>query len=163
MENFLFSTTPYLFKGLLLWFTSLILVLFSYVFIALFLQERINDFKVGDTDEFSSSYKAIVGTYLACVFLALWALLTTYFVGPGYCSDHFKSVKLDPIDMNISANAESRDPKLSSSLQSDDDLKKTHMIYLKSDYEKYQAEVALRDSQEEQVTLLGPEDRQTIS
>ena len=67
-------------------------------------------------------------------------------------------MKLDPIDMND----ESRDP-LRSSRCSDDNLKKTHMIYLKSDYDKYQVEVALRDSQEEQVTLLGPEDRQNFS
>jgi len=38
---------------------------------------------------------------------------------------------------------------MKSSLGSDDDLLKTHMIYLKSDYDKYQVEVALRDAEEE--------------
>ncbi len=108
MENILFRETPYLFRGLLLWFTALILVCFSYVFVALFLQERQAEFKMGESEEMNTNYKLIVMSYLTCVTLALWALLTTYFVGPGYSKDHFKSVKIDPITIDVASDKDEK-------------------------------------------------------
>ena len=42
----------------------------------------------------------IATSYLTCFLLCIIALFMTYFIGPGYPSDHFKFVKLDPVEIN---------------------------------------------------------------
>lgn len=44
-------------------------------------------------------YYFITAVYLTCLVMALLALLMLYTVGPGYLTDHFKSVKIEPLDM----------------------------------------------------------------
>ena len=50
------------------------------------------------THTLSNSFIGV--TYITFVLLALWSLAMTYFVGPGYCREIFKSVPLDPVGDN---------------------------------------------------------------
>ena len=51
--------------------------------------------------DFSSAlgYLFIAVFYINFFLLAMWALARTYMVGPGYITDHFKSVKIEYLEL----------------------------------------------------------------
>ena len=47
-------------------------------------------------------------SYLTSLLLTLMALFMTYWVGPGFASDHFESVKLEAGDFDAICSAQSQ-------------------------------------------------------
>lgn len=54
-------------------------------------------------------FQFIGAVYLNFVLIAMWALVRTYNVGPGYTTDHFKSVKIEFLNLGQSERASNRE------------------------------------------------------
>lgn len=83
--------------------TILILAGFSYAFLYEFLWHRTEAVLLTD---WNMAYRLhLIGAcYLTSLLLTLMALFMTYWVGPGFASDHFKSVKMEAIDFAAACN-----------------------------------------------------------
>ena len=82
--------------------------LFTYFFIYDFLWKRVKDILITDVEKALPMVYAGVA-YLASLMMAFIALFMLYTVGPGYLTDHFKSVKLEMLGDNISMKSHQSD------------------------------------------------------
>mgnify|MGYP000865049945 CR=1 FL=1 len=97
MQDFLVKRCPWLFRGALISVTVLIFAIFSISFLAVYLPMKASDELYSNLRR-TYSFHFIAMAYCIFLLLALWALTKTYWVGPGYNSKLFKSVKLERIE-----------------------------------------------------------------
>ena len=102
-KEFLVTKCRWLANGGLILVTILILAGFSYAFLYDFLWHRTEAVLLTD---WNMAYRLhLIGAcYLTSLLLTLMALFMTYWVGPGFASDHFKSVKMEAIDFAAACN-----------------------------------------------------------
>ena len=98
VKDFLITNCKFIFNGALVWVTVLILATFTLSFMHGLLKRN------GEVLIFKDLEKAyqlhfILVCYMTSLFLAISALFMTFYVGPGYSSEHFKSVKLEPLQL----------------------------------------------------------------
>ena len=102
-------------NGALVVVTLLVLGNMSYFFVAQWLFNKANDVLFTDFNK-AYGFHFIAVCYLDCVLLALWALIMTYRVGPGYATDHFKSEKIEFLKLAIGAPSGDEDEPLENQL-----------------------------------------------
>jgi len=78
--------------------TILILVVLTYFFVFDFLLRKTQSVLFTNLNK-AYVFQFIGVCYMNCFLLAMWALARTYMVGPGFTTDHFKSVKFEYLDL----------------------------------------------------------------
>ena len=85
-------------NGALLVVTIVILCVLTYFFVFDFILKKTENVVFTDLS-LALIYQFIAVFYLNFFLLAMWALARTYIVGPGYITDHFKSVKIEYLEL----------------------------------------------------------------
>ena len=101
MGTILTTNCPSLFRGALLSVTFCFQAVFGFFFLYDFLWHKLqqhdddeNDIQLDEDKRDKVSLQIIGASYIICLLLAEWALMMTYFVGPGYSKEIFTADKL---------------------------------------------------------------------